>query len=228
MTPSDKGRFCASCQKNVRDFTLSSDREIASAFAKGINLCGRFLPSQLDRELSVSQEKSPVWSAAAAILAMMSLGTLGVSAQTPVATEQQIPDETSPKMTEPSSLLVSGTITDFSGPLPNVAVTIKGTQACEMTDSNGKYSIEACSGQTIVFSHRGFILQEGTIADPDSGAIDISFEAGQLLDEIVVTGYGNSRRQLSIVGVVSLTTKTIEKRRTFFGRIFHAVGNVFR
>lgn len=226
MAPADKGRFCASCQKNVRDFTRSSDREIASAFAKETNLCGSFLPSQLDRSISVPKDKSPLLAAAAAVVAIMSLGTSGVSAQTPVVTEQQIScDESSLETTASSTLLVSGTITDFSGPLPNVAVTVKETQACEMTDSNGRYSIEACSGQTLIFSRQSFILQESTIADSETGDLDISFEAGQILEEIVVNGYGNSRRQLSIVGVVSLTST---KRRTFFGRIFHAIGNVFR
>ena len=83
MTPADKGRFCASCQKNVRDFTRSSDREIVSAFAKDKDLCGRFRQTQLDRDLIVTTEKNTIWIvASAAVLGFIGLGTNYSVAQT--------------------------------------------------------------------------------------------------------------------------------------------------
>ena len=52
MTPTEKGKFCAMCQKNVVDFTNMSDAEVVTylSAAKG-NVCGRYQVSQLDREL---------------------------------------------------------------------------------------------------------------------------------------------------------------------------------
>jgi hypothetical protein len=42
MTPIEKGRFCAACQKNVYDFTKSTDREIINAYEKDKNYAGVF------------------------------------------------------------------------------------------------------------------------------------------------------------------------------------------
>ncbi|MDR6458646.1 outer membrane receptor protein involved in Fe transport [Chryseobacterium vietnamense] len=55
MTPDEKGRFCAVCSKTVRDFRRAPDDEIIDVFAKASNeICGSFLPSQLNRDLHYS------------------------------------------------------------------------------------------------------------------------------------------------------------------------------
>lgn len=51
MSPATDGRFCASCQKSVIDFSSKSDEEI-KAFLKdkpGERLCGRFYTHQVER-----------------------------------------------------------------------------------------------------------------------------------------------------------------------------------
>lgn len=48
MLPEEKGKFCASCQKSVHDFTQSSSQEIKNIFEKeNGNICGRFREDQL-------------------------------------------------------------------------------------------------------------------------------------------------------------------------------------
>lgn len=61
MTPSEKGRFCGSCQKQVIDFTNMSDREIAQFFKKPItgSVCGHFRNTQLDRDIQVPKKRLP-------------------------------------------------------------------------------------------------------------------------------------------------------------------------
>jgi len=60
MTPEEKGRFCASCQKMVVDFAAMSDRQIAEHFRKTSgSLCGRFHPHQLNREIVVPKKPLP-------------------------------------------------------------------------------------------------------------------------------------------------------------------------
>ena len=55
MTPDEKGRFCAVCSKTVRDFRKAPDDEIIDVFAKATEeICGSFLPSQLNRDLHYS------------------------------------------------------------------------------------------------------------------------------------------------------------------------------
>jgi len=57
MLPAAKGRHCLSCQKTVVDFTSMSDGDIlkqlkkAAAHRPGAELCGRFMPDQLNRQL---------------------------------------------------------------------------------------------------------------------------------------------------------------------------------
>lgn len=50
MTPSDKGRFCSSCDKTVIDFTVMSDYQIKDflLMSQGKKLCGHVKISQLD------------------------------------------------------------------------------------------------------------------------------------------------------------------------------------
>ena len=61
MTPTEKGRFCASCQKQVIDFSNKSDREIAMFFKKPSSgsVCGRFMDDQLHRNIEIPKKRIP-------------------------------------------------------------------------------------------------------------------------------------------------------------------------
>jgi hypothetical protein len=54
MTPCGQGRFCGHCQKTVIDFSTWSDTALYDFFAKRREkVCGRFLPSQLNRNINI-------------------------------------------------------------------------------------------------------------------------------------------------------------------------------
>ena len=56
---------------------------------------------------------------------------------------------------------VTGIVKDQSGlPLVGVNVVEKGTTNGNITDVNGKYSVNVERGKTLVFSYIGFITQE--------------------------------------------------------------------
>jgi hypothetical protein len=60
MTPVEKGRFCASCQKQVIDFSNMNDREVAMFFKKiAVPVCGRFTHDQLDRDFEIPRKRIP-------------------------------------------------------------------------------------------------------------------------------------------------------------------------
>jgi hypothetical protein len=61
MTATEKGRFCASCQKQVIDFSNKSDREIAIFFKKPSSgsVCGRFMDDQLNRDIEIPKKRIP-------------------------------------------------------------------------------------------------------------------------------------------------------------------------
>jgi hypothetical protein len=94
MLPEQKGRHCEACKTVVTDFTIMTDAEIISHLkASSSNTCGRFLDTQLNRNL-IEPTKTYDWfsipklSAAASIL--FSLLQLPVFAQNKneVRTEQ--------------------------------------------------------------------------------------------------------------------------------------------
>jgi len=96
---------------------------------------------------------------------------------------------------------VSGTVTDESGPLPGVNVIIKGTNNGTQTDFDGKYTIKANEGAILVFSYVGMTSTNRTVKS--SGIINVVLEGSNLLEEVVVIGYGTERKG-KVTGSVSV------------------------
>lgn len=100
---------------------------------------------------------------------------------------------------------VSGTITDDVGdPLIGVNVRIDGRSTGTATDFDGHYSLQDVpSDATLIFSYIGFETQE--IPVNGRSVIDVIMKSdAQLLDEVVVVGYGSVRRQDVTGSIVSL------------------------
>jgi TonB-dependent starch-binding outer membrane protein SusC len=102
---------------------------------------------------------------------------------------------------------VTGTVTEAGTgePLAGVTVVVQGTTVGASTNIDGEYSIRVPQGRNILeFSFVGFRTAVETIGDRTTINVELS-EDLQLLDEVVVTGYGTlSRRQLtSSIGQVS-------------------------
>ena len=76
------GRYCASCQKTVVDFTTMSDRELLSWLAgAGKNVCGRLSPDQVNRDLLPVRERKAGWKGAWNFLLASLLVAVRVQAQ---------------------------------------------------------------------------------------------------------------------------------------------------
>ncbi|SFT84409.1 TonB-linked outer membrane protein, SusC/RagA family [Algoriphagus locisalis] len=116
-----------------------------------------------------------------------------------------------PKATnEPSS--ISGTVKDEDGnPLPGAAVQIKGTQTGAISDDSGNYSIdipENSEGVVLVFSFLGFQSKEVEIGNRST--IDITLISDdQELEEVVVIGYGSTRKADLTGSVAQVNTEEI-------------------
>lgn len=162
MTPTNRGRFCASCQKNVIDFTKFSDREIANAIRNNKNLCGRFSTSQLERDLIVPKEKSTVWTAVAAgVLSFVTLGSYKATAQEKqkvVQTDNKPVKETNSK-TSKQSTTIKITVKDSTGLLQEAIVTnvTKKTQTSE--NKNGVYEIDVSLNDEINIACTDHVMQ---------------------------------------------------------------------
>ncbi len=108
--------------------------------------------------------------------------------------------------------VVKGKITDPSGlPLPGANVIIKGTQRGTSTDFDGKYSISASTGETLVFSYLAFKTVEQVIGSASSYNIAMKSD-NDLLDEVVVIGYGTQKKKLTTGSLSSIKTDNFVER----------------
>ena len=62
---------------------------------------------------------------------------------------------------------ISGVVTSGSdgSPLPGVSIVVKSTSTGTVTDIDGKYTIDAPEGSTLVFSYVGFTTKEVSIGN---------------------------------------------------------------
>ena len=97
--------------------------------------------------------------------------------------------------------LITGKVTDDIGPLPGVNILIKETGNGTSTDDEGKFSINASIGQTIVFSYVGFETVEVLLENDDPLDITLNISASTL-DEVVMVGYGKEKRA-NLTGAIS-------------------------
>jgi len=90
---------------------------------------------------------------------------------------------------------ISGFVKDKSGtPLPGVNIVKVGTIIGTDTDFDGKYSIAASKGDQLTFSYLG--MKTVTITIESATTINITMENdAATLDEIVVVGYGTSKKK---------------------------------
>lgn len=106
---------------------------------------------------------------------------------------------------------VRGTVTDEGGePLIGVTIVIQGTTLGTTTDIDGNYSIDdVSSSNVLVFSYTGYGAVEETVGS--RSVIDVQLNPNaELLDEVIVVGYGTQKKS-SVTGAVStVSSKELE------------------
>ena len=89
---------------------------------------------------------------------------------------------------------ITGTVVDATGPVIGASVVVKGTSNGVATDYDGNFSLNASPGQTLVVSYIGYLNKEVRItANQTNYEITIE-EDKQMLDEVVVVGYGTMKK----------------------------------
>jgi TonB-linked SusC/RagA family outer membrane protein len=87
---------------------------------------------------------------------------------------------------------ISGTVTDDNGvPLPGATVLVEGTSNGVSTDFDGNYSINASSGDTLVFSFVGYSSLSVVVGS--SSTVNAQLAPDNALEEVVVTSLGIKR-----------------------------------
>jgi len=80
--------------------------------------------------------------------------------------------------------------------LPGATVLVEGTQNGVSTDFDGNYSIDASSGDTLVFSFVGYTSQSVVVGS--SATVNVSLQPDNALSEVVVTALGVKRNTKAV------------------------------
>lgn len=120
----------------------------------------------------------------------------------PMLTAQAAPLQGSP---------VKGVVVSESDgePLIGVNVRLKGSRTGTITDLDGNFSINASKGQTLIFTYTGYMDQEVVIT---GNVINVELKENiEVLDEVVVVGYGVMSRSDLTGSVVSVSSDEMKK-----------------
>lgn len=113
------------------------------------------------------------------------------------------------------SKTITGVVTSATDnePLIGVSVQVKEAGTGGITDMDGKYSVTAQPGQTLVFSYIGYQSQDVKVGA--SSTINIALkEDTEMLDEVVVVGYGVQKKKLVTGATVQVKGDNIAKLNT--------------
>ncbi len=111
-------------------------------------------------------------------------------------------------------ITVSGTVTSAADgePLIGVTVQVKGASIGTTTDFDGNYTLKTETGATLVFSYVGMQTREITVT---AAKIDVALlENSEVLDEVVVVGYGVQKKKLVTGATAQVKGDDIAKLNT--------------
>ncbi|RYE57100.1 MAG: SusC/RagA family TonB-linked outer membrane protein, partial [Sphingobacteriales bacterium] len=104
-----------------------------------------------------------------------------------------------------STIKVQGRVTDEKdAPIAGATVTVKNTKTATMTDGDGKFTINAKLGETVVVSVLGFKSSEMVALNETPVAIRLTATTADL-SEVVVVGY-TTQKKATLTGSISTVT----------------------
>lgn len=124
----------------------------------------------------------------------------------PIMSVKAVPSQTSTV----SGVVISGT---DELPLVGVSVLVKETANGTITDIDGNFKLNVVSGQTLVFSYIGYVTQEIVVTDQKSLNVILK-EDTEILDEVVVVGYGVQKKKPVTGATVQVKGESLAKMNT--------------
>ncbi|MCB0614678.1 MAG: SusC/RagA family TonB-linked outer membrane protein [Phaeodactylibacter sp.] len=103
---------------------------------------------------------------------------------------------------------ITGTVTDAESgePLIGANILVVGTSTGTITDFDGNYSVNvSADATTLEFSYTGYASQRVEIGSQTT--IDLALSAGEVLDEVVVIGYGTQKEKEITSSVTSVNAE---------------------
>jgi len=152
------------------------------------------------------------WAKGLSVLALLSVPVATVTR--PVAVYAQATQQPA----QPNAGRITGTVTDATSgnPVPNVNVTVVGTQNGAATDANGRFTIRGVPNGTVTLRAQriGFAPTTRTVVVTNGTAPAVNFQLtaqAVQLSEVVSVGYGTQSRRNVTGSVASVTTDALEK-----------------
>lgn len=106
---------------------------------------------------------------------------------------------------------LTGKVVDSKNqPIIGATVLVKGTMVGTATNLDGNFKIEAAPGATLVVTFVGFKSTE-VVAKSSSMTVALT-EDSEVLDEVVVIGYGSVKRKDVTTSISSVSTKDLDQR----------------
>lgn len=193
MTPTQKGKHCAVCEKEVIDFTKATDEQLYKTATNGGNLCGRFTKTQLDRPIQLQRKQGRSWASYAASLLIPAtmLATQEITAQGEIRSYEQTEgnytslgisslsrkQNKSKETVQQKTRTIKVMISDQMESLPGATVLIKGTKKVAKANLDGKYLLEVSEGDVLVFEYIGYTPIEITVGKTTERILNITLNA---------------------------------------------------
>ncbi len=141
------------------------------------------------------------------VLLMGACAMVGLAASPAYASSEAAPEAVQQSKT------VTGTVSDAGGPVIGATIMEKGTSNGTVTDLDGNFSLNVQPGATIVISYIGYKTQEIVVGNQSNFTIDLTEDA-DVLEEVVVVGYGVQKKKLVTGATVEVKGDDITKLNT--------------
>ncbi|HJF90393.1 MAG TPA: TonB-dependent receptor [Alistipes onderdonkii] len=113
------------------------------------------------------------------------------------------PSESSAYEVQNPAQKVSGHVLTPDGlPAVGASIVVRGTTRGTLTDSEGNFSIDAAPRDVLQISFLGYEMQELVVGAKTDFTIEL-VENKTLIEDVVITGYGNPIKKQSLTGAIS-------------------------
>lgn len=199
MTATEQGRFCNACAKEVIDFSMMTDSEVLNYFTTitNNNVCGRVLPSQLNRPITYPMQikKKMYWYWNYIVMFFMFFGkSNAIKAQgkivAPVA-QNQVKRSHSPNgevvvvagaINKVATKTIQGKVTDNNkNPIAYASIILKGTKRGVVADAKGLFTIKAPQGAVLMISAVGYQTSTITVSEKTELNVMLNVELSNLV-----------------------------------------------
>ncbi|GAA6255519.1 TonB-dependent receptor [Bacteroides sp. f07] len=107
---------------------------------------------------------------------------------------------------------ITGTVTDTKGePVIGASVLVKGAGTGTVTDVDGNFTLDAPTDALLAVSYIGYKTQEVKVGSKNSYSIQLQDDT-EILDEVVVVGYGVQKKSSLTGAVASISSQDISKQ----------------